>query len=540
MLPLRYIPAVITYSCLSPVNTNPPDPLEIPQYCDTWAPARSPMHRLTILELDNTIEALLGDTTRPAERLLPAEELGGFSNNVDVRTVDDATADALVTMAADVAQRAVEDADTLLGCPLSMGAPCVTTWLQGFLPKAWRRPSVDGVEIGRLVAVYDEATLAWDPETALRLVLEVVLQSPEFLYRVERSALLADPDEVVPLAPHELANRMAYFLWSAPPDDLLRLAAANGELSTVAEVRAQTERMLADPRADAMVQHFFDEWMELDALDELDKDPAVYPHYYPEVADLFREETEAFIHEVWHAEDASFEALLTAPWTMANDELATYYGYPAPGTTDFTRVARDSDHHAGLLTQGSVTATRAYPHSSSPIHRGLFVRGAMLCQPLPAPDQFDIQPLDVDPNTSVREQLAAHREQPACAACHDLIDPPGLAFEYLDGDGRWRATDGGSPVDATAILNATDVDGPVDGVPDLAWRLVDSGMVHRCFSTQWFRFAHGRRESSSDGCSIETTTQSFHASGLDMRELVLSTTTAPAFRFVVGALAEEP
>jgi len=412
---------------------------------------------------------------------------------------------------------------------------CVRDWLADLLERAWRHPIDDPEELERLVTLFDAAADLWGERTALRMVLEVVLQSPRFLYRVEDSVLAAGPGEVVPLDDYELASRLSYFLWGSMPDAALFQAAAEGTLSTSEGLEAQARRMLEDPRSMEIVELFFQEWIGLDHLDHVEKDLEVYPDWTDGRPESFREEFLRFVRAVWQEEGASFDTLLTADWTIADAELATYYGYEVTAA-DWTRVARDPTEHAGFLTQGAFLASRARSYASSPIHRGMFIRGSMLCHVISGPDpSLDITVPEPDPDATTRELLEQHREDPACAACHDLIDPPGLAFEHFDGIGRWRTHENGIPVDASTELVGTDVNGVIDGAADLGQALARSTIVRECFSRQWYRFAHGRREGTGDICEIEGAADAFAAEALDMEALVLATIDSPAFRSAVGS-----
>ena len=166
----------------------------------------------------------------------------------------------------------------------------------------------------------------------------------------------------------------------------------------------------------------------------------------------------------------------------------------------------------------------------------MFIRGSLLCHVINAPDaSLEIEIPDPDPNMTTREVLEQHRADPSCAGCHNLIDPPGLAFEHFDGIGKFRSEENGFPIDASSELMGTDVNGTISGAPELAQALVNSTMVHECFSKQWYRFAHGRRESSPDKCAIESAADSFVDQDLDMRALILATVSSPAFRYAVGS-----
>lgn len=505
-----------------------------PLLCDTPQPGRSPLRRLTRAELDNTLRDLLGDTTTPAARLVVEENGAGFSNNAEVRVVSNIVAEQYLTLAEDVARRAASDLTALMGCdPAGAdGEACVRTFVRDFGKRAFRRP-VATDEIDRMLAVFVAARDQWDVRTGVELMLEVMLQSPQFLYRLELPPAGLPDGEVVPLDGYQLATRLSYMLWATMPDDALFAAAEAGELDTPAGVAMHARRMLDDPRAEPVVLQFFDEWMTLEELEGLVKDASVYPDFdgdrHPE---LFREETHAFVKEVFATEGASFRTLLTADWSVMNAELATYYGVEGVSGDAFTRVALDPERSAGILTQASLLATRAKAFEGSPTHRGMFVRAALLCGEVPPPPP-GVDPIapDPSPDLTIRERLAIHREDPSCASCHNLMDPIGLGFEHFDGTGRWRDMDAGRAVDASGELFDTDVDGPFVGVDELATRLSTSAQVEECYVRQWFRYAQGRNDDANDGCSIEQAVTAFRGASLDMREMIVALTQTDAFLY---------
>jgi hypothetical protein len=505
-----------------------------PLLCDEGPhPGRSPLRRMTRIELDNTLADLLGDDTAPAHRLLQEELGSGFSNNAEVRTVSELVAEQYLAVAEDVARRASADLPALLGCDPATGEDaCVASFIERFSARAWRRPLGDD-EQTRLMTVFTSSRDQWGTRVAVELVLEVMLQSPHFLYRVELLPSGAAAGEIARLDGYQLASRLSYMLWSTMPDDALFAAADAGELDTDEGVGAYARRMLDDPRADTVLLRFFDEWMLLSELEGLAKDTEVYPDWRPEIADLFRDETHAFIHEVWQNEGASLETLLTADFTMVNAELAEFYGMTAPAGAEYVRVPVDPTRRAGLLTHGSFLAGHSKVHETSPIHRGMFVRAGLLCGDVPPPPP-GIDPIapDPDPSLTLRERLEEHRSDPVCASCHALLDPIGFGFENFDSTGRWRDQEAGRAVDASGFLEDTDVDGEFVGAVELAHRLAGSEQVSDCMVRQWFRYGYGRTESiRDDTCSLEQLEDTFDSSGGDLRELVVALTQSDAFLY---------
>jgi hypothetical protein len=315
------------------------------------------------------------------------------------------------------------------------------------------------------------------------------------------------------------------------PDQTLFAAAEAGQLGTRAEIAAQAKRMIADPRATEMVTSFAGQWLQLAKLSEAEKDVTVYKSYKPELLALFQQETEAFVQNVWKG-DAKLNTLLTAPYTYVNGPLAQFYGITGVSGDAFQKVPAEAGHRAGLLTQASLLAANAAPDQSSPVHRGVFVREQLFCQDLPPPPpEVNANPPALDPKQTTAERFAAHRADPKCAACHELIDPIGLGFENFDGIGLWRSMEGTKPVEAKGNIAGTDVEGPFNGALELADKLSKSKDVSACMVTHWFRFGNGRDKTADDACTVETLSTAFDKSGGSIRELLLALVQTDAFMF---------
>jgi hypothetical protein len=544
----RHLALILLAACTGEIADQPqldsirrPGDPPIPVTCNEPAPGRSPLRRLTAIEFDNTVRDLLGDTTGPATRILPPELGSGFSNNADVRTVGPTLARGYLDVAMDVSARAIADPAALLGDCTDEDA-CTRAWLEGFVPRAYRHP-VETAEIDRLFAFYGTAKTSWGHAKGVELTLQVILQSPEFLYRVELPPVGTAPGSVERLDSYEIAARLSYLFWATMPDETLTAAAAAGELDTPEGIERHARRMLADPQADGVVARFFDEWLELDRLDGLVKDTSVYPSWDADVTPgLLKEETRSFIREVFANENASYMSILGADFTMLNRPLAEFYGMSGPTGDAYVRVPVDPEFHAGILTQGGVLAPRSRAYESDPIHRGMFVRARLFCGDVPRlPDGLMVEPPDPDPGLTTRERLRAHREDPTCYNCHALLDPLGFAFEHFDATGRFRMTENDLPIDATGEILQTDVDGTYDGAPDLAARLLSSEQAQGCFVRQWFRFAQGRSESDEfDRCSLDHLESAFVEANFDIRELIVNLTQTDAFLYRVATAPEAP
>jgi hypothetical protein len=280
-----------------------------------------------------------------------------------------------------------------------------------------------------------------------------------------------------------------------------------------------------------MVVGFAGQWLQLGKLAEADKDVTVYKQFKPELLTLFQRETETFVASVWKA-DAKLTTLLTAPYTYVNGPLAQFYGMTGVSGDAFQKMPTEAGRRAGVLTQASLLAANAGPDQSSPVHRGVFVREQVFCTDLPPPPpEVNANPPALDANQTTAQRFAAHRLDPKCAGCHDLIDPIGLGFENFDGIGAWRTTEGGKMVDAHGHIAGTDVEGPFNGALELADRLARSKDASACMVTHWFRFGNGRDRTADDACTMETLSTAFQSSGGSIRSLLLALVQSDAFVF---------
>ena len=511
---------------------NKPDGHSDEPVCEVLDPGSSPIRRLTRVEYDNTVRDLLGDETHPARGFVAEEEANGFDNQAAALNVTQLLAEQYLEAAEALASAAVEDLPGLTGCADGASdAECAAHFIETFGKKAFRRPLSEDEQ-----TAYQNLWAAWTAEgqqTAIRIVLTAMLQSPHFLYRVEFG--MPDPVEegIVRLTDHELASRLAYLIWNSMPDDELFVAAESGKLANREEIAAQAERMLADPRAHDAVANFHDQWLGLQGVESVTKDLEANPTYDESLRALWKQETEAFVNHVIFEGEGDLGTLFTAPYTMANDKLADFYGVSGPGGAELEQVDLDPAQRAGILTQASVMAVNAQSNQTSPVFRGKFVREKLLCQILPPPpDDIDINPPAVDPSATTRERYEAHKNDPACSGCHNLMDPIGFGFENYDAVGLYRTKEGTLPVDASGeVVGADDADGKFVGAVELAKQLAESDTVRQCVVTQWFRFGYGRAEEKADDCTMGVLNEAFAASDWNIESLLLALTQTDAFAY---------
>jgi hypothetical protein len=500
----------------------------------------TPLRRLTRFEYNATVRDLLGDVTRPADAFPPDEIRSGFDNNSAVLGVSPVQAEAYMDAAESLAKTALQTPKMLPCDPAKLADAtaedaCATQFISDFGKRAFRRP-LSQEDATRLLGVYHAGRTGNDFVTGIRYVMETVLQSPQFLYRVEL-ALPPDPgSELALLDGYEMATRLSYLLWSSTPDDALLAAADADQLKTPDQLKAQVIRMLADPRAHSAVAHFNDQWLKLSKLATMEKDPKVYPNFTPELVPLMQEEAERFLDEVVWGDQGNLDTLLTGSFSYMNGKLASYYGVGDPGASDFVRVSLDPGQRAGFLTLGGVLAMLSKANQSSPVQRGKFVREQLLCGQMPPPPPNVPKLPDLSPDLTTRERLSQHSTDPACHSCHRLMDPIGFGFEKYDGAGLYRTVESGKPIDDSGDIQDTDVDGPFNGPVELGQKLGKSLFVQKCVVTSWFHYAYARLEANEDQCTLQILSQRFHDSGFRFQDLLVALTETDAFRYrrVIG------
>ena len=485
--------------------------------------------RMTRSQYDHTIRDLLGIEGSPASALEEDEHNGPFAAN-RVAPVGQLTVEQYKAVAESLAAEAATDLTGLVPCDPSSGSDaCAQQFIEEFGLRAYRRP-LTATDIARYTELYASGE---DFNAGIRLVIQSMLQSPHFLYFVEGMDA-PEGDRAVEVGPYALATRLSYFLWDTTPDDALLAAAASGELDTPEGARAQAERLLADPRAADAIGNFVVQLLEVQSAAQLDKDPDFFPAYDVELGEEMQQDLARFTDYVVREGDGRLDTLLTGSFTFADGPLLDVLGVqPPPGYVPGDPIALPPQERAGWLTHPAVLAVHAHANQTSPVGRGALVRENVLCQPLPPPPpDVDDTPPEVDPNATLREQLAQHRDSPSCSGCHDSIDGIGLGFEAYDGIGRFRTEEAGQPVDASGSLIGTgDNDGEFETAVELVDMLADNDRVRSCMTTQWLRFALARDVGEADACSVERATEVFADSDYNVRELILAIISSDAFRF---------
>ncbi len=523
----------------------------------TIDPGPAIIRRLNRFEYNNTVKDLLGTGLRPADEFPVEEKPHGFDNNAEALTVSPLLSEqymlASERLANDYLDRNFAMIATRFGCtgtsdpatPAGEDA-CARRAFQSLGRSGYRLP-IPADELKVLMDVYAQgkasaATLGF--RNGLRVGLMTLLQSPRFLYRVEMGMAPLEGEKVARLDPHETATRLSYLLWGTQPDGTLRTAADQNKLVTKEEIAAQVDRMLKDTRARTMVKRFHDEWLELDRIDNIDKDTKVFKNFTKGVIGPMGQETERFLDVVVWQGGGDFTSMLTAPYTYVEQSLAKFYGftnYVSPiggdGMPNGTIAKVDLDpvktKRGGLLTQGTFMASLAGPNQSSPVKRGQFVREKLLCQTLPPPPPDLIVSLPpLDPKLTTRERFAQHDAIDGCKTCHMLMDPIGLGFEEFDGIAQLRTTEAGRPIDASGEVTGMSWDGKFMGALDLQKKLAASDEAQECLVRNWFRYGYGRTELDNvDDCSLERVRIQFQEGKLGIKQLLAALATTDAFLY---------
>jgi hypothetical protein len=331
--------------------------------------------------------------------------------------------------------------------------PCARKILASVSRRAFRRPVSDS-DLRPLMAFYHAGRTEGDFDHGIEKALRALLVSPDFLFRIERDPAGLAPGTVYRLSDLELASRLSFFLWSSIPDDELLTLAEQGRLHSRGTMHRQVERMLADPRSEALVSNFAGQWLNLRNLAVSRPDSDVFPEFDEALRRSFLEETDLFFASVLR-EDRSVLDLLDSNYTFLNQRLAEHYGIPNIYGSQLRRVTLTDPNRGGLLGQGSILTVTSYPNRTSVVQRGKWILENLLGNPPPPPPPGipALQPQTHDGKLlTIREQMEQHQTDPVCASCHTRMDPLGFALENYDGVGKWRVKDVGVVIDASARL----------------------------------------------------------------------------------------
>ena len=379
---------------------------------------------------------------------------------------------------------------------------------------------------------FEEGQKAGGFEIGIRDALWAILASPRFIFRLEETPENIRPGEIYELGDADLASRLSFFLWAAPPDEELVRLAQEGRLHHEEELERQTRRMLADPRAESLATRFASQWLRLQDLERINPDAQLYPYFNHQLKEAMDRETELLFHHIVQ-EDRSVMELLTADYTFVNERLAKHYGIRGVTGNAFRRVDLPGENRRGLLGHGSILMMTSHANRTSPVLRGKWVMEVLLGSPPPPPPpsvpSFDETAGSEDGRVlTTRERMESHRENPACNSCHRVIDPIGLALDNFDVTGAWRIKENLTPIDPTGVL----YDGtPIDGPASLRNALLKRPSVFkRTFARNLMAYAIGRRVEYYDMPTIRAMERNAAENGDRMSYFILGVVQSSAFR----------
>ena len=408
--------------------------------------------------------------------------------------------------------------------------PCAGEIVSRLAAVAYRRP-LTAADLGGLMSFYRAGASEAGFEVGVRTVLEAILASPHFVFRIEEPPASFTPGRSYRINDIDLASRLSFFLWATVPDDELVGIAAAGRLSDPAELQRQVERMFADPRSEALATRFAGQWLRLQDLDNIHPDVRFYPDFNEGLRASMRRETELFFDNLVR-EDCSVLELLIADYTFVDERLARHYGIRGVAGPAFRRVSLP-EARRGLLGHASILTQTSHAARTSPVNRGKWVMEVLLGSPPPppppnVPDLEETEVAEEGRLLSVRERMERHRADPACQSCHRVIDPIGLALENFDATGAWRIRDNGVPIAASGEL----YDGTVlNGVADLRRALLGRREVFlRTFTENLMAYALGRRVEYYDMPTIRSITAAAAANDHRISTLILGVVSSNAFQ----------
>lgn len=505
-------------------------------------PGRVTIRRLNRVEYNNTIRDLIGLDLKPANDF-PSDDVGnGFDNMGDVLSISPILMEKYVAAAQNIADKAFEDETARQRILIHTAASdeemveVAKKNIRAFARRAFRRP-IDEPELDRLFKVM---IYAWqqgsDEDEIFKTAVTAVLASPQFLFRIESDPSPEDADGVRELSSFEVATRLSYFLWSSMPDDELFDLAEQGKLTDHEVLAGQVKRMLADTKAQALVDNFAGQWLQLRDVDLFQPDPERFANFDEDLRVAMRRETELFFDSVMR-DDRSILEFLNADFTFVNDRLAAHYGMKDVTGGEFRRV-KTGPLRRGVLTHAGILMLTSNPTRTSPVKRGKWILDNFLGEPPPPPPP-NVPELDEESETfgSLREQMAQHRSNESCAVCHRKMDALGFGLENFDAVGTWREKDGRFDIDPAGMLPGGR---SFENAAELMTILVDEKKEEfcRCLTEKMLTYALGRSLDSFDRCTVKSLVKSLHEKDHRFQTLVTGIVTSDPFMLREAAREE--
>jgi hypothetical protein len=411
------------------------------------------------------------------------------------------------------------------------GPTCAEEIISRLGLQAFRRPLTQA-DLEGLMSFYELGFADGGFELGVRTAIEAMLASPDFVFRLEEAPSGVQTGESYKVSNIDLASRLSFFLWGAPPDVELLAAAEKDELSEESGLTAQVRRMLKDSRAEALGTRFASQWLRLEDLDKVHPDRLFFPDFYQQLADAMLRETELFFNGLVR-EDRSALELYSADYTYLNEALAKHYGIPGITGTHFRKVQYPDDTRRGILGHGSILTLTSHANRTSPVLRGKWVLEVLLGSPPPPPppgipDLEETEDSEDGRLLTTRERMELHRSSPSCNSCHRFMDPIGLALDNYDVTGRWRIRENGMPLDTKGEF----YDGTVIETPSALQEVLLKRPIPlvRTFTENLMAYALGRRVEYYDQPTIRSITAQAEEDDYRMSSFILGVVLSDAFR----------
>ncbi len=487
--------------------------------------AYSGMRRLTRVEYVETVQDLTGVQLASGATSLPSDDLVPFDNDYTTQAESASLIVAAESLAGEAADALLADAQlwgAVVPCERdAVDADCFDSFVRSFGRRALRRPVTDD-ELARWGGwMLDEAEAAGDSSLAIAVAVRLLLQHPEFLYRVDAGEPTEDDPKIVRLDDWAVASRLSFLLWGVGPDDALLDAAAAGRLGTPGEIETEAVRMLANERARARVQRFHAMWMGYEVM-----------AIGGELGDSMRAETASLINRVVFDDERAWQDLFRSQETFVDDALAQHYGIEAPVDPSGDWVNYGESGRSGILSHGTFLSNGFKDGDTSPIVRGHVVSSMLLCLEVPEPPADVPAPPEPVEGACKIDEAAAHLTQASCAGCHAMLDTLGFGLENYDEFGQWRATDPGRPDCEIEGEGSVPQLGKFNGPGELGMLIADSAMLNECLAEQAYRFAVGRTELDDvDEDIIARTMEELGEGDFEFKDLLLQHVTDPSFGF---------
>jgi hypothetical protein len=519
---------------------------------------RISIHRLNNLEYDNTIHDLLG-ANGMAQATFQADEEGEFDNDADAFTMNDARYEQYFNNAITIGEAVFADlAATGLrqtyvyglvtpACtPSATDTTCSSKIISAFAQKAWRRPLTTADLAGLVKLATDALALGGvTADDSIKQVVETVLASPQFLYRIEFDANPASLTQHS-LDPYELATRLSYLAWSSMPDKALFDLAASNQIGSDTIMTGQIDRLLADPKGASFTNSFAGQWLGGRDMQAHQVEPTAFPKFDEPLRQAFVQEELLYFNEFLTG-TLKMNNFFTTQENFVNTRLAQHYGFPAvAATAGYQKVMNGSPSRIGFMGLGSFLTLTSYSYRTAPTLRGKWILLNLLCQTIPSPPanvpKLDTTAQPTDPNAQsedVRAKLTAHRAVATCAACHALLDPIGLGLENFDAIGAYRTKySATSPtnIDSSGMLPSGETFSSLSQLAMILSTGTHGQELTDCASHKMMTYALSRSLTAADDPYLAQVRTSWTTQGFGLKDLMKDIVLNDTFRFRRGEM----